>query len=66
MVLVKKVPSKFIPSRWSSIEDILPPFPLIKNPDDLIIIFDVNLKIKVRKQKRFEDTHNLINQLHDG
>ncbi len=34
----------------------------------MIITFDVNLKTqvltKVRKQKRFEDIHNLINQLH--
>ena len=62
-------PSKTIPLRWSSIEDILPPFPHVKNPDDLIITFDVNLKTQVltrfRKSKRFEDTHNLINQLHD-
>ena len=56
-------------SQWSSIEDILPPFPLVKNPDDLIITFDVNLKTqvltKVRKQKRFEDIHNLINKLYE-
>ena len=35
----------------------------------MIITFDVNLKTqvltKVRKQKRFEDIHNLINQLHE-
>lgn len=57
------------PLRWSSIEDILPPFPHVKKPEDLIITFDVNLKTQVltrfRKSKRFEDTHNLINQLHD-
>ena len=55
--------------RWSSIEDILPPFPHVKKPEDLIITFDVNLKTQVltrfRKSKRFEDTHNLINQLHE-
>ena len=55
--------------RWSSIEDILPPFPHVKKPEDLIITFDVILKTQVltrfRKSKRFEDTHNLINQLHD-
>ena len=55
--------------RWSSIEDILPPFPQVKNPDDLIITFDVNLKTQLltrfRKSKRFEDIHNLIDQLHD-
>ena len=57
------------PLQWSSIEDILPPFPHVKNPEDLIITFDVNLKTQVltrfRKSKRFEDIHNLINQLHD-
>ena len=65
----KKVPSKNNPSRWSSIEDILPPFPQVKNPDDLIITFEVNLKTQVltrfRKSKRFEDIHNLIDQLHE-
>ena len=53
----------------SSIKEILPPFPLVKNPDSLIITFDVNLRTQVlsrfRKSKRFEDTHNLINQLHE-
>jgi len=48
---------------------ILPPSPLVKNPDSLIITFDINLRTQVlsrfRKSKRFEDTHNLINQLHD-
>ena len=64
-----RVPYGNFPLRWSSIEDILPPFPLVKTPDDLIITFDVNLKTqvltKVRKQKRFKDIHNLINQLHE-
>ena len=50
------------PSRSSSIEDILPPFPLVKKPEDLIITFDVNLKtqvlIRFRKSKRFDDVHN--------
>ena len=50
--------SKINPLRWSSIEDILPPFPHVKNPEDLIITFDVNLKTQVltrfRKSKRFE------------
>ena len=35
----------------------------------MIITFDVNLRTQVlsrfRKSKRFEDTHNLINQLHE-
>ena len=40
-----------IPSRSSSIEHIIreirPPFPLLKNPDDLIITFDVNFTTQV-------------------
>ena len=31
----------------SSIQDILPPFPVVKNPDNLIITFDVNFKTKI-------------------
>ena len=35
----------------------------------MIITFDVNLRTQLlsrfRKSKRFEDTHNLINQLHE-
>jgi hypothetical protein len=46
-----------------------PLFPLIQNPDDLIITFDVNFTTQIltrfRKSKRFEDTHNLINKLHE-
>ena len=53
----------------SSIKEILPPFPLVKNPDSLIITFDVNLRTQVlsrfRKSKRFEDIHNLINKLYE-
>ena len=53
----------------SKFKDIRPPFPLIKKPDDLIITFDVNFTTQVltrfRKSKRFEDTHNLINKLHE-
>ena len=64
-----KGPSKFSRSQSSSIKEILPPFPLVKNPDSLIITFDVNLRTQVlsrfRKSKRFEDTHNLINQLYE-
>ena len=64
-----KGPSKFSRSQSSSIKEILPPFPLVKNPDSLIITFDVNLRTQVlsrfRKSKRFKDTHNLINQLHE-
>ena len=54
---------------WSRFKDIRPPFPHIKKPDDLIITFDVNFTTQVltrfRKSKRFEDTHNLINKLHE-
>ena len=57
-----------IPRRSSSIQDILPPFPVVKNPDNFIITFDVNITTqvltKVRKHKRFEEIHNLINKLH--
>ena len=64
-----RVQSKFIRSRWSSIEDILPLFPQVKSPDDLIITFDVNLKTQLltrfRKSKRFDDIHNLIDQIHE-
>jgi hypothetical protein len=64
-----RVQYKFNRSQWSSIKEILPPFSLVKNPDSLIITFDVNLRTQVlsrfRKSKRFEDTHNLINQLHE-
>ena len=53
----------------SSVKEILPPFPLVKNPDSLIITFEINFTTQVltrfRKSKRFEDIHNLINQLHD-
>ena len=55
--------------RWSSIEDIRPPFPHVKNPDSLIITVDVNFTTQIltrfKKSKRFEDTHNLINKHHE-
>ncbi len=35
------------PLRSSSFQDILPPFPVVKNPDNLIITFDVNFKTKI-------------------
>jgi hypothetical protein len=64
-----RVQSKFIRPRSSSFQDILPPFPVVKNPDSLIITFEVNFTTQVltrfRKSKRFEDAHNLINKLHD-
>jgi len=44
----------------------LPPY---KKTDDLIITFDVNFTTQVltkfKKSKRFEEIHNLINQLHE-
>ena len=56
-------------SRLSSIKEILPPFPVVKNPDNLLITFDVNCKPQVlskfRKSKRFEENHNLISTLHN-
>ena len=64
-----RVQYKFIRSQWSRIKDIRRPFPHVKNPDSLIITFDVNFTTQVltrfRKSKRFEDTHNLINKLHE-
>ena len=56
-------------SQSSSVKEILPPFPLVKNPDSLIITFEINFTTqvlsKVRKSKRFEDIHNLINKLYE-
>ena len=55
--------------RSSSIKEILPPFPVVKNPDNLIITFDVNFKTQVltkfKQSKRFEEIHNLILTLHN-
>jgi hypothetical protein len=68
-VVVKYVPYENFPLPWSRFKDIRPPFPLIKKPDDLIITFDVNFTTQIltrfRKSNRFEDTHNLINKLHE-
>ena len=67
-MVVKYVPYENFPLQSSSIQDILPPFPVVKNPDNFIITFDVNITTqvltKVRKHKRFEEIHNLINKLH--
>ena len=64
-----RVQSKFIRSRSSSIKEILPPFPVVKNPDNLIITFDVNFKTQIltkfKQSKRFEEIHNLILTLHN-
>ena len=50
-------------------KEILPPFPVVKNPDNFIITFDVNITTQIltrfKKSKRFEEIHNLINQLHE-
>ena len=41
---------------------------MVKNPDNLIITFDVNfttqILTKFKQSKRFEEIHNLINKLH--
>jgi len=69
MTFSLKGPPKFSRSPSSSIQDILPPFPVVKNPDNFIITFDVNITTQVltkfKKSKRFEEIHNLINQLHE-
>ena len=68
-MVVKYVPYENFPLRWSSIKEILPPFPVVKNPDNFIVTFEVNFKTqvltKVRKHKRFEEIHNLILTLHN-
>ena len=42
---------------------------MVKNPDNFIITFDVNITTQVltkfKKSKRFEEIHNLINKLHE-
>ena len=62
-------PSKFNPLRSSSFEEILPPFPVVKNPDNFVVTFEVNYKIQVltkfKQSKRFEETLNLILTLHN-
>jgi len=48
---------------------ILPYCPVVINPDNFIITFDVNFTTqalpKFKQSKRFEEIHNLINKLHD-
>ena len=50
-------------------KEIRPPFPVVKNPDNFVVTFEVNFTTQVltkfKKSKRFEDIHNLINQLHE-
>ena len=58
--------------RSSSIEHIIreirPPFPLVKNPNNFYITFELNFKTqelsKFKKSKRFEEIHNQIIDLH--
>ena len=65
----KYVPSKTIPLQSNKFKEILPPFPVVKNPDNFVITFDVNITTQVltkfKKSKRFVDIHNLINKLHE-
>ena len=42
-----KGPSKFSRSRWSKFKEIRPPFPQLRNPDDLIITFDINFTTQI-------------------
>ena len=69
MIWSKTLTRNSLPLLWSSFKEILPSFPLVKNPDNFIITFDVNITTQVltkfKKSKRFEEIHNLINQLHE-
>ena len=50
------------------IKEIRPPFPLVKNPNNFYITFELNFKTqelsKFKKSKRFEEIHNQIIDLH--
>ena len=50
-------------------KEIRPPFPVVKNPDNFVVTFEVNITTQVltkfKKSKRFEEIHNLINKLHE-
>jgi len=63
-----RVQSKFIRSLSNKLKEIRPPFPVVKNPDNFVVTFEVNFTTQVltkfKKSKRFEETHNLINNLH--
>ena len=65
----KKVPSENFPLLSNKFKEIRPPFPVVKNPDNFVVTFDVNITTQVltkfKKSKRFEDIHNLINKLHE-
>ena len=64
----KKVPSENFPLLSNKFKEIRPPFPVVKNPDNFVVTFDVNFTTQVltkfKKSKRFEEIHNLINKLH--
>ena len=53
----------------NKLKEIRPPFPVVKNPDNFVITFDVNITTQVltkfKKSTRFEHIHNLINQPHE-
>ena len=64
----KKVPSENFPLLSNKFKEIRPPFPVVKNPDNFVVTFEVNFTTQVltkfKKLKRFEEIHNLINNLH--
>ena len=53
----------------NKLKEIRPPFPVVKNPDNFVVTFDVNFTTQVltkfKKSKRFEEIHNLILTLHN-
>ena len=68
MIWSKTLTIKTIPSLSNKFKEIRPPFPVVKNPDNFVVTFDVNITTQVltkfKKSKRFEEIHNLINKLH--
>ena len=54
--------------RSSSVKETLPSFPAVKNPDNSVVTFEVNITTQIlkkfKKSKRFDETYNLINYLH--
>ena len=60
---------KTTPLLSNKFKEIRPPFPVVKNPDNFVVTFEVNFTTQVltkfKKSKRFEEIHNLINQLHE-
>ncbi len=53
----------------SSIKEILPPFPVVENPDSFLVTFDVKFKTQIiskfRKVEKFKGIHNKILSLHN-